>query len=368
MQFTLDRDEFLRGLSLARTVADAKQSLEILGSALIRTIGDGHVGIAATDLTVSTTAKIHATVTKEGAVAVNAKKLYEIVNELPGGDVSVSVGANNSVEIRSGKSKFTIFGIAGRDFPKFPDASGVSWAEVESEAMCGVIDKTLFSVSQDISRMHIFGVLFECDGETARMVSTDGHRLSKATSRMPGGPKLAAGVLIPRKGAIELRRLLDTVKGTFQLAIHGDYLFAISDKDETMAIRMTPSSFPPYDSVIPKDSPNKAGVNRADLLDALKRVSLMAKDKTNGVMLSFANGSLTIDGEHAESGSATEEVAAEYEGAERRIGLNAKYLIDFLTHDDSGTLGMSFDGDLDPIVLRPADNADYVGVVMPMRI
>src|SRR4029079_13716632 len=220
MEFKIRKDEFLRGLYLAQGIADRKSTLPILANVLIRTEGKDKLLCGATDLNVSTIVSLSAKVEKEGGLTVAARQLYEIVKGLPGDEVSVRRTEQNWAEIRSGKVEFKVVGMSDRDYPQLPSIQEAEVSNVDSGTLREMIGKTIFSVSTDETRQHLSGVLFESDGTTARMVSTDGHRLSKVSRPLAGGPKLATGVLIPRKGVIELRRAIETREAPAAIGIH----------------------------------------------------------------------------------------------------------------------------------------------------
>src|ERR1700733_15579330 len=210
MEFKIRKEEFLRGLYLAHGIADRKSTLPILANVLLRTEGKDKLLCGATDLNVSTQVTLEAKIEKEGGLTVAARQLYEIVKGLPDDEVHVRRTEQNWAEIRSGKVEFKVVGMPDRDYPKLPAIGEAQTSSVDTAVLRDMISKTIFSVSLDETRQHLAGVLFESDGATARMVSTDGHRLSKAGHALAGGPKLATGVLIPRKGIVELRRAIET--------------------------------------------------------------------------------------------------------------------------------------------------------------
>jgi DNA polymerase III subunit beta len=222
-------------------------------------------------------------------------------------------------------------------------------------------------VSLDETRQHLAGVLFESDGTTARMVSTDGHRLSKVSRPLAGGPKLATGVLIPRKGVVELRRAIETREAPSAIGVH-DGNFVLKADDVGISVKLIDGQFPPYDQVIPKDNDRAFVVSRLGLLDALRRVALMSSDKTFGVRLGLDKGRIRIESDNPDLGAAKEEIDVNYKGNPVQIGFNARYFIDLLTEIETPEVRVELSGELDPAVVRPADGVDYVCVVMPMRL
>src|SRR5262247_941626 len=277
MEFKIRKDEFLRGLYLAHGIADRKSTLPILANVLLRTEGKDRVLCGATDLNVTALGSLAARIEKEGGVTVAARQLYEIVKGLPGDEVRVRRTEQNWAEIRAGKVEFKVVGMADRDYPKLPAIQEAQTSKVDSAVLRDMIAKTIFSVSLDETRQHLAGVLFESDGATARMVSTDGHRLSKVSRPLPGGPTLASGVLIPRKGTQELRRAIETREAPSAIGVH-EGNFVLKADDVGISVKLIDGQFPPYDQVIPKDNERAVVVSRLAFLDALRRVALMSSD------------------------------------------------------------------------------------------
>ncbi len=367
MEFKIRKEEFLRGLYLAQGIADRKSTLPILANVLLRTDGKDKLLCAATDLNVSTQVTLEAKVEKEGGLTVAARQLYEIVKGLPDEEVRVRRTEQNWAEIKSGKVEFKVVGVADRDYPKLPAIAEAQTFSVESAALRDMIAKTIFSVSLDETRQHLAGVLFESDGATARMVSTDGHRLSKAARALPGGPKLASGVLIPRKGIVELRRAIETREAPTAIGVH-DGNFVLKADDVGISVKLIDGQFPPYEQVIPKDNERAFVVSRLAFLDALRRVSLMSSDKTQGVRLGLEKGKLRVESDNPDLGAAREEIDIGYKGTPVQIGFNARYFIDLLAEIETPDVRVELAGELDPAVVRPSDGSDYVCVVMPMRL
>jgi len=367
MDFKIDKNEFLRGLYLAHGIADRKSTLPILANVLLRTEGKDRVLCGATDLNVTALANLSARVEKEGGLTVAARQIYEIVKGLPGDEVRVRRTEQNWAEIRAGKVEFKVVGMADRDYPKLPSAKEAETFKVDSATLRDMVAKTIFSVSQDETRQHLAGVLFEWDGTNARMVSTDGHRLSKVGRSLPGGQKLEKGVLIPRKGILEVRRAIESREGPCEIGIHQGY-FVLKADDVSLCVKLIDGQFPPYDQVIPKDNERAFTVSRVALLDALRRVAIMSSDKTWGVKIAIDKGKLRVESDNPDLGAAREEIDVPYKGAAAQIGFNARYFIDLLSEIETPDVRVELSGELDPGVLRPADGSDYVGVVMPMRL
>jgi DNA polymerase III subunit beta len=366
MEFRIQKSEFLRGLRLAQGIADRKSTMPILANVLLRTDGKSRLLVAATDLNVSVSADLAAKVEKEGGLTVGARPLHEIVANLPGEDIVFKRAENNWADIKAAKVAYKLVGMPDRDFPKMPDHREVAYAKCDAALLREMIDKTLFSVSSDETRFHLNGVYFECDGARGRMVSTDGHRLSKVERTLTGGPEITGGVIIPKKGLVEIKRALDGERGGCELAIQGSYIF-VKTGDVALAVKLIDSQFPPYDQVIPKANTKVVTLDRGSLLEALKRASLMSSE-TRGVRFTVEDGALRITSDNPELGEVREDLDVDYKGPGLSVGFNPRYFTDILTQMGTDQVRIELAGELDPAVLKPGEGEDYLGVIMPMRI
>ena len=365
MELKIQKTEFLKGLRIAQSIADRKSTMPMLANVLLRASGQNTVQIAATDLNVSVSAELESENAAEGGLTVGAKALHDIVNNMPGDMLQLRRAENNWAEIKAGKVDYRLVGMSDRDFPKIPEDSGATYSEIEPGVLREMIDRVLFSVCNDETRFHLNGVLFESDGKNARMVSTDGHRLSKVERKLDGAPTLTAGIIIPKKGVVEVKRVLDGAEKT-SIAIKSPYIFVRGDRI-TLAIKLIDSQFPAYDQVIPKEHSKEVVIDRQLLLSALKRAQLMSSE-TRGVKFSVSENGLVISSDNPDIGEVREELAANYSGESVSIGFNPRYVIELLSHMATEQVTLELNGELDPGLLRPLSGDDYLGVVMPMRI
>ncbi len=365
MEFKIAKNEFLRGLRLAQGIADRKSTMPMLANVLLRTQGKNQLLVAATDLNVSLTAELKSTNSHEGGITLGAKNLYELIANAPGEEVTLKKADNNWAEIRSGKVAYRIVGMPDRDFPRVPDHREATYTTVESAVLREMIDRTLFSVCNDETRFHLNGVFFESDGSKARMVSTDGHRLSKVERTIANGPKLSAGVIIPKKGLLEMKKVLESGPSC-KLAIKTPHLFLVQE-DIAIAVKLIDAQFPPYEQVIPKEHTKVITVDRGRFVDSLRRAQLMSSE-TRGVKLAATREGLTITSDNPDLGEVREELDAEYNGEPIAIGFNPKYVVELLGQMACDQITISLGNELDPGLIRPLSGDDYLGVVMPMRI
>jgi DNA polymerase-3 subunit beta len=367
MELKIDKATLLEGLYLAQGIADRKSTMPILANVLLRTDGKDKLLVAATDLGVTVSSELACKVATDGGITIGAKHLHDIVKSLPGSELQLKRGDNQYAEIRAGKVEYKVVGMADRDFPKLPNHREVQFAKVDAATLRDMVAKTFFSISTDETRYHLNGVLFESDGKVARMVSTDGHRLSKVERPLVDGPVLATGVIIPRKGLVEVRRVLEAADGKVELGIHAGHLF-VRNKSIALSVKLIEAQFPPYEQVIPKENEKVVVAPRVALLEAMRRISLVSSDKTWGIRLVVAKGSLRVQSDNPDLGEAHEDLDVGYDGGDLQIGFNAKYFIELLQEMEGDEVRLELNGELDPGLVRPADGKGYLGVVMPMRI
>lgn len=362
MHFTIPKATLLPALDRARAVADAKTTMPQLAHVCLRATAS-QLTVAATDLNLTAVSTLPLMGATGGALTIGAKALRDIVANLPAGDVAIKKVDNNWAEIKAGKVSYRIVGMPDRDFPKIPDHREATFADVDAGALAELLDRTLFSVCHDETRFHLNGCLFESNGATARMVSTDGHRLSKVDRKL-AGPMMSQGIIVPRKGATEVAKLLAGAR-TVRLAVKSPHLFVERD-GVVVAVKLIDAQFPPYDQVIPKEHRTRVVVDRLVLLDAVKRCALMSRE-TRGLKLAV-DGALTLTADHPDIGEVREEVTAEQAGPGVVIGVAPKYLLEALAAASSDQVALELGGSLDPMAIRPVAGADDLFIIMPMRV
>lgn len=368
MEFKAKRGDLLATLYWTQSIVERRNTMPILANVLIEA-QKGEVRVTATDLEVGVRGAIDSTVGKEGSVTINAKKLYEIVREVPDEQVQVKRLENDWVEIRSGKSMFKIVGMDAREFPQFPKFSAKTLPSVPAAIMRGMIERTIFAVSTDETRYSLNGVFIEQgEGNKVRMVSTDGHRLA-FEEREIGGLGISKGVILPRKGLAELKKLLeDGDEGIVSLGFQENMALVSKDKVE-LFMRLIDGDFPDYTKVIPHGNPNIAKVEHNELLQALRRVSILSNERYKGIKMEFAQDRVALSASNPDLGEAVEEIEAEYSGKTIPIGFNARYLLDVLAVLGSdGDIDIELKDELSPSVIKKNENAGYLYVLMPMRL
>jgi DNA polymerase-3 subunit beta len=363
VNLTTSKSQLGAALAMARAVADAKSTVPILANVLLRAT-EGGLAVAATDLAVTTTSTVEAEVLRAGAVTVAAKQLHDIVRALDGSEVELEASDRGMVSIRSGRAAFKLAGLPAADFPRLPAFDmRRSWT-IEAAVLLDLIDQTSYAASPEEARYHLAGVLCTAADGKLCMVAIDGHRLSLCVREAASAPAIE-GLLIPRRGLAQLRRLCEE-GGELRLQATKDTLFA-SAATHAVAVKLIEAKFPEYERILPRSHPIRLELDRESMMAALKRALIMSPERTGGIRLELAPGVMAIAAENPELGDGREDIEVAYDGAPLAAGFNARYFIDWLAQADDGPVVLELGGPLDPAALSQGDRS-YLGVIMPMRL
>ena len=376
MHAVVSKRDLGRILARCQGVADKKSTMPVLGNVLLEASKTNELSLAATDLYLGVSGTIPARIEKPGSVAVGARDLFERVKMMPEGNIAIAQQPDGSVVIRAqGQARrYTLKGLPGSEFPTLPQpGEGAASMVLGTEVLSDLIAKTHFSIAADDTRPHLNSALLQMEGNNVRMVTTDGHRLSKMEIQQPEH-EATASMLIPLKGIHELKRLCDEAKsdGTGSIAVlqsGTNAFFRVPGLQ--LGIKLVEVQFPPYAQVIPQSTLHQVPAPRALVADALKAVSLAANDRTGGVKVTLASNVMRFSSESPESGDGFDEVPVDYNGTELTVGFNAHYLLQVLSSIEQDDVVLGVSGELDPATVRPgapSARGDYLAVIMPMRI
>lgn len=392
MDVTVAKKDLLRFVARAQAIADKKSTMPVLSNVLLEAVGKTGLSVSATDLYLSIAGTVAAEVRKGGSVAVPARDLLERVKAMPDGPLQLTSEAGGATVLRGAGTarRYTLRSQAAAEFPKLPrPADDAPRFELGAGVLSGLIGHTQFSISPDDTRPNLNSALFEWQGDRVRMVTTDGHRLSKAEMTVAPAPADAT-LLLPLKAVVELRRMAEEAGAEVKEGGKAEAKDAAASPGRPVmltasgpnaffevggalfGVKLVDAQFPSYQQVIPQQSERSARVPRLAFADALRAVSLAASERTGGVKLTLSKGLMRITSESPESGDGLDEIAVDYAGKDVTIGFNAKYFLDVLNAmDDEDEVVLGFSGELDPAVLRPASerpDRQYIAVIMPMRI
>lgn len=374
MKLSITKAEFLRGLGRIQSIVEKRNSMPILANVLIEAPKkgkDASLHLAATDLEVGLRSLHTANISESGGLTVSAKKLHEIIRELPDETIDLSATANSYLEIRCNRSRFTLAGTAAEEYPTLPEFKPEKTVLIPASVLSEMIDRTMYAASVDETRYNLNGVYLEVlEGAGAiRLVATDGHRLACVDREIDGDTSaLTSGVIIPRKGLGELKRLVDEDDADeIELAFAKNSGFARKG-DVTLVMRLIEGEFPNYNQVIPKNLTRHVVLSSEIFVRAVRRVSLLSSERSRTVKLELSEGQLVITSSNPDLGDAREELDIDYAGETLAIGFNAKYLLDAIQAIQSKEVRFSFQDELSPSRLTPPDDDKTLAVVMPMRI
>jgi DNA polymerase III subunit beta len=368
MKFSIHRDPLLEALQKAQSVVEKRNTVPILANILCIVRGE-ELSLCATDLEVGIKINLPVEVQQEGRITLSAKHFLDIVKELPHKKLDITRKDNNWVEIVCGKSRFNIVSLAADEYPALPSFEEKEYFDARIDAFKEMIDRTSFAVSTDATRYLMNGVYLEpLEKNIMRMTATDGHRLSFVDQELFAKmPEMKRGIIIPKKGLSELRKVLDEGDSSIGIAFERGYIFAHLN-GSYLFIRLIEGEYPDYRQVVPKAADRLVKLEREAFNAALKRVSLLAHEKSRGVKLSLQGSVLTISSSNPDMGEAREEIDVEYSGEPIDIGFNAKYLLDCLAVVPAEGLEFHFKDRLSPGILKAADQQNHTYVIMPMRI
>jgi DNA polymerase III subunit beta len=370
MEFTISKTSLQKELGLVQGTVEKKNTIPALSNILIESVGDGTIRITGTDLDVTLRCETEAEIKTPGTMCVGARKLFDIARVLPDAPVSFRKEENNWATVKCERSNFRIAGIDRDNFPEVPSFKSAP-VKLSAGVFKTLIDRTIFAITLEESRYTLSGAKFMLDKSGAKMVTTDGHRLAYVERKDLGAGAASEDidVLIPRKTLAELTKLTSSFEGEIGLGADENHIY-FEVGPRLLISRTLTGQFPNYEMVMPKTNDKKAEFDSVSLGQAIRRVALMADDRSHAVRFHLKPGSLDISAQTAEEGDARETVTTEYDGDETEIGFNAAYLQDFLNVLSDGNVSFEFKDGNSQAQLRPAsdDGYDYRYVVMPMRL
>ncbi len=369
MELTIERDAFIKILGKVQGIVEKRNAMPILSNTLLRA-SDQSLEILATDLEATVIDTCPVDLSEEGSVTLNAKKLFEIVKEMPDGPLFLKSDDEYHVEVKSGKVRYEIMGMSSDDYPKIPDPSDFSFISVPGPLLYEMIHKTIYATAGEEARFSLNGVLFEKteEGEGVRMVATDGHRLAKIERMIEGAGNIAVEkqVILPRKGMSESMKLLDGVENEVGLAIK-EKQAAVKIGDTVLIMRLVDGKFPDYRKVIIEGCDQKATASKEELIRNLRRASLMVDDKARAVKFEFTPGNLRLESKNI-NGSSSSELDIDYDGDKMSIGFNDRYFVDIMNATKSEKIEINLRDEQSPALVTIPDEENYVCVIMPMRL
>ncbi|MFO7277227.1 MAG: DNA polymerase III subunit beta [Pseudomonadota bacterium] len=365
MKLTATREEFLAPLQSVIGVVERRQTMPILANVLL-SARDNRLNITGTDLEVELVATSTVGVQQPGDITVPGRKLLDIFRALPEKTTVTLSTEGERVSLRAGRSRFTLSSLPASEFPVVEEINAQQTLDVPQGEFRRLIDKTHFSMAQQDVRYYLNGMLLETEGKTLRAVATDGHRLALCETELPGGARSAQQVIIPRKGVLELQRILGT-EGSIELAIGTNHVRA-QIGDIRFTSKLIDGRFPDYARVIPTNPPKVVEADREVLRQALQRTAILSNEKYRGIRLTIRPDLLTIQAHNPEQEEAEDQVEISYRGDELEIGFNVNYLLDALNAIDGEKVEIGLTDPNSSCLIRAPGTTHTKYVVMPMRL
>jgi DNA polymerase III subunit beta len=368
MNLTISKEQLINGLQAVQNVVGTRTTLPILSNVLMRATKE-RLELTATDLDVSISCGVEASVKQTGAVTVPVKKLFGIVRELNNPEIEIEVDDKNMCSLRSGASFYKINGLSADEFPPLPSFKDDKKVVLPQEKIKGMMKKTSFAISTDESRYVLNGIFISLKEHKLTMVATDGRRLALTDEEVDVTEQSQGEFIVPAKAVNELNRLLQD-KGELEVR-YSENQAAFTLKDEKgfsilIISKLIEGNYPNYRQVIPAEPKERVGLPREEFLHALRRAEIMTSDKSNSVKLSFTKNNLAITANSPEVGEARESLAINYKGKEMAIAFNPRYVIDPLNALPNDEVFLELIDELSPGVLKI--NGPFLYVVMPMRL
>ena len=363
MKIKIFKENLLQGILKVQNVVSPKATLPILSNMLMETKKNSCVRLYATDLDIGISCEIPVQILEEGAITVPAKKFSDIIKELPAGDVVISTKKNNQIEIEGDKFLFKLNGLPKEEFPKFPEFKNLEAVTLDQSVFKEMLRMTSFAVSHEESRYILNGVLLEIDGQTMRIVATDGRRLAKIERKLDTAIKKEIKIIIPVKAINEItRNLKDEGTASFTTGIN-QVLFDVNNV--LIATRIVEGEFPNYTQVIPAEQKTKIKINTQEFLSAIRRANLLATPDFQAVKFEVFKDKLVVSKITPDVGESREEVGIEYGGSETIVGFNPGFFIEVLKNISDDKISLELLGPDKPGVVRLQD---YLYLALPMRI
>jgi len=367
MEFKVSREELKNALAWTQNVVERKTTKPILSNALME-CEEKVLRLSGTDLEVGVQVELGVQGKKPGKLAVPAKNLYDIVREIRSEEITFKQKDGQWLEILSGRSKFKVAGLPPEEFPTMPHRPKQASFSLDAPSLSAMVEKTLFAVSTDETKYNLNGVYLEKIGEKKlRMVATDGHRLSYNEREMTQGLPLEKSVLLPRKGVLELQKLIAEEEGLVPIYLEGRNVM-VQKGPITLFIRLIEGNFPDYNQVIPKKNDKRVEISKEHFVGALRRVSLLSQDHNRGVKLTLSPGHLELLCSNPDLGEAREEVECDYKGKHLEIGFNYRYFLDVLSVLDDDKITLELKDEVSPCLIHSEVDKGFVSLIMPMRL
>jgi DNA polymerase III subunit beta len=363
MKFSATKEKILEGLQQVQNVVSTRTTLPILSNVLLQA-KEGTVNLTTTDLDVGVRGGFEASVDKAGASTLPARRLFTIIRELPSSEISIEVDGKNAASIRSGQSFFKILGLPEEEFPPLPKFENAKVVTMRQKDLRDGLRKTAYAISTDETRYVLNGVLFSFKENKLTLVATDGRRLAMVDIELEFPRSHEADIIVPTKAVTELQRLLAD-GGDVKISV-GSGQIAFDLNNTLLVSKLIEGNYPNYKQVIPSEAKERVTLERETFLNSLRRVSLLASDKSNSIKLNFSKNNIEITANTPEVGEARESLPVVYKGRDFSIAFNPEFLMAPLRNLAEDEIFFDLIDEMSPGVLKI--QTPFLYVLMPMRV
>lgn len=369
MQLQTVKKDLIKSLAIHQSITEKRSSIFALSNILIESLKE-KVRLTTTDLETTIISYVPCNIIKEGSICVSARKIFEIIRELPDDKILIQGMENHWAKITCRNATLNLSGLEPIEFPTLPSYSEKDLIEITSFNLREMLEKVIFSASTEESRYNINGIYLESvnleDKNVVRMVATDGHRLALIDRESPE-LSMEKGIIIPKRGLNEVKKIAAEYQDELKISLDENN-FIVKVGSFTIIIRLIDGEFPDYKQVIPTENDKVIKLNNREFTSCLRRVSTVSTDRVEGIKFTLRKGSIELYSSNQDIGNAMEEFPANYDGGEMNIGLNGRYILDALSVMNEDEFIMELKDEESAAIIRPVVGKNYLYVIMPMRI
>ncbi|MBB4632350.1 DNA polymerase III subunit beta [Sphingosinicella soli] len=366
MKATVERATLLKCLGHVQSVVERRNTIPILSNVLIE-VENGGLKLMATDLDLQVVDSIAAQVETAGATTVSAHTLFDIVRKLPEGSQVELAVAGDKMSIAAGRARFNLATLPRDDFPMIAESDLPTKFQLPAETLKQIIDKTRFAISTEETRYYLNGIFMHVVDGKLLAVATDGHRLARVALDAPAGSDGMPDIIVPRKCVAEVRKLLDEVTGEIEISLSSTKI-RFRAGTAVLTSKLIDGTFPDYSRVIPTKNDRLLKVDTKSLAEGVDRVAAIATEKTRAVKMSIDRDRIVLSVTSPETGTAAEEVPADYASDAIDVGFNARYLLDILGEIETDEIEIHLADAAAPTLIREGPSSPALYVLMPMRV
>lgn len=370
MKLKIQSQNLRDAINKVLSVVDRKNSRPILTNCLFTAENDKLV-IIATDLEVSAKIFLNANFETTGSFCINTKSISEILKELPDDVIELKVDNKNVLKLNCNNINYSLLITSPEEYPTLAFENKNKSFKLKAQQILNIINKTSHAISTDETRLYLNGIYLQAIDNKLRAVAIDGHRLALLdTNEFIGDVNnLSDGVIIPRKGINELKKVADSyIDNEITISLDDSFMYVNAEDKYLLSIRLISRDYPKYQTVIPSKTAFTLNIDRKNLLNAVKRIRILSNEKTNGIKVSIDKTKITLSANHPSLGNANEIINVNYDGEPMDIGFNAKYLIESLSVFDDNEIIFEFNNELTPVIIKSDELPEFLGIIMPLKL